>query len=108
TAPGLPMRELTREAEAIRDRLQMVAGVRRAQILGERTERMYVDFDTAKLANLGIGPEVVFAAIEAHNQLAPAGQLETEGARVYLRVNNNLTDPDELAAVPVRIGERLL
>ncbi|KJS09574.1 MAG: multidrug transporter [Gammaproteobacteria bacterium BRH_c0] len=108
TAPGLPMRELTREAEAIRDRLQMVAGVRRAQILGERAERMYVDFDTAKLANLGIGPEVVFAAIEAHNQLAPAGQLETEGARVYLRVNNNLTDPNELAAVPVRIGERLL
>src|SRR5690606_7335133 len=71
TAPGLPMRELTREAEAIRDRLQRVEGVRRAQILGERPERVHVDFDTARLANLGIGPDAVFAAIAAHNQLAP-------------------------------------
>ena len=108
TAPGLPMRELAREAEAIRDRLQRVEGVRRAQILGERPERVHVDFDTARLANLGISPDAVFAAIAAHNQLAPAGQLETAGARVYLRLDSDLSDTTQLAAVPVRIGERVL
>lgn len=108
TAPGMPMRELTREAEVIRDRLQRVEGVHKALLLGERSERLYVDFDLAKLANLGIGAQAVFDAIDAHNRLAPAGRLETDGPRIHLRVNSDLADPADLAAVPLRIGNRLL
>jgi multidrug efflux pump subunit AcrB len=108
TAPGMPMRELTREAEAIRDRLQRVEGVHKALLLGERSERLYVDFDMTKLANLGIGAQAVFDAIDAHNRLAPAGRLETAGPRIHLRVDRDLADPAALAAVPLRIGNRLL
>jgi multidrug efflux pump subunit AcrB len=108
TAPGMPMRELTREAEAIRDRLQRVEGVHKALLLGERSERLYVDFDMTKLANLGIGAQAVFDAIDAHNRLAPAGRLETAGPRIHLRVDSDLADPAALAAVPLRIGNRLL
>lgn len=105
TAPGLPMRDLTREAEAIRDRLQQVVGVRRAQLLGERQERIFIEFDNDRLANLGISPAAIFAEIQAHNRLQPTGQLETEGARVYLRLDADLADPRQVARVPVRIGD---
>jgi multidrug efflux pump subunit AcrB len=108
TAPGLPLRELTREAEAIRDRLQRVEGVHKALLLGERSERVYLNFDSAKLANLGISQQMIFDAVEAHNRLAPAGRIETAGPRVYLRVDSDLADPRDLGAVPIRIGERLL
>ena len=108
TAPGLPMRELTREAERIRDRLQRVPGVHKALVLGERTERVYVDFDAARLNNLGVAPEAIFAAIEANNHLMAAGRLETAGPRLYLRLDADLSDPARLAAVPVRIGNRVL
>ncbi len=108
TAPGLPMRELTREAEWLRDRLQRVPGVRKALVLGERAERVYVEFDAARLNNLGIAPEAIFAAIEANNYLLPAGRLETAGPRLYLRLDADLSDPARLAAVPVRIGNRVL
>ncbi|OXR50689.1 MFS transporter [Pusillimonas sp. T2] len=108
TAPGLPMRELTRDAEALRDRIRMVPGVRKALVLGERSERVFVEFDTARLNNLGISPQAVFQAIDAHNRLLPAGHLETEGPRVYLRLDTDLSDLDELSAVPLRIGDRLI
>lgn len=108
TAPGLPLRELSREAEAIRDRLQRVEGVHKALLLGERSERLYVDFDMTKLANLGIGAQAVFDAIDAHNRLAPAGRLETAGPRIHLRVDSDLSDPAALAAVPLRIGKHVL
>ncbi len=108
TAPRMPMRELTREAEAIRDRMQRVEGVHKALLLGERSERVYLDFDSAKLVNLGISPQMVFDAVDAHNRLAPAGRIETVGPRVYLRVDSDLADPRELGAVPIRIGDRLL
>ncbi|MFW6346382.1 MAG: efflux RND transporter permease subunit, partial [Halomonas sp.] len=108
SAPGMPMRELVREAEAIRDRLQRVEGVNKAQVLGEREERMHLDFDLARLQSLGISPQAVFDAVEAHNRLLPAGRVDSEGPRVYLRVDHDLSEPEALAEVPIRIGERLI
>ncbi len=108
TAPGLPMRELTREAEAIRDRLQQVDGIHKALLLGERSERVFLEFDVPRLTNLGISPQAVFDAIAANNQLIPAGQMDLAGPRVYLRMDADLSDPDKLAAVPIRVGERLI
>ena len=108
TAPGLPMADLTREAEAIRDRLQRLDGTRKVLLLGERSERVFVEFDPARLANLGVRPEVIFDAIAAHNQLAPAGFIDREGPRTYLRIDSDLSARGALEAVPVAIGDRLL
>ena len=108
SAPDMPMREMVREAEVIRDRLQRVTGVNKAQVLGEREARMHVDFDLARLQSLGISPQAVFAAVEAHNRLLPAGRIDTDGPRMYLRLDQDLSDPEALAEVPLRIGERLI
>jgi multidrug efflux pump subunit AcrB len=106
TAPGLPMRELTLQAEAIRDRLQRIDGLQKALVLGERAQRVFVDFDMATLNNLGLSPQVVFDAIDANNQLVPAGLIELNGPRAYLRLDADLSDPERLAAVPIRVGQR--
>jgi multidrug efflux pump subunit AcrB len=108
TAPGLEMRELTRAAEAIRDRLQRVPGMHKAVLLAERPERVFIDFDMVRLNQLGLSPQAVFDAIDASNQLVPAGSLDLDGPRAFLRVDANLADPDQLAALPLRIGARLV
>ncbi|MFN2332204.1 MAG: efflux RND transporter permease subunit, partial [Halomonas sp.] len=108
SAPDMPMRELVRKAETIRDRLQRVEGVNKAQVLGERQERMHLDFDLARLQSLGVSPQAVFAGIEAHNRLLPAGRVDTDGPRMYLRLDQDLSDPEALAEMPIRIGERLI
>lgn len=108
TAPGLPLNELTREAEAIRDRLQHLPGLHKALLIGERPERVFLDFDMARLNNLGLSPQAVFDAIDASNQLLPAGSIELDGPRAYLRVTADLSDPERLAALPLRVGNRLM
>jgi multidrug efflux pump subunit AcrB len=108
TAPGLPMRQLTREMEAMRDRLERVEGVEKALVLGERPERVFLEFDNAQLVNLGISAEAIFDAVQAHNRLAPAGQLDSDGPRIYLRIDSDVSEPEQLASVPVRVGERLI
>ncbi|MEW5011666.1 MAG: efflux RND transporter permease subunit, partial [Cycloclasticus sp.] len=107
-APGMPMRELTREVEKVRDRVQLIDGVYKVVIFGERPERVFIEFDNAKLANLGVSALDIFAAIKANNRLLPAGQLETKGPRVYLRLNSDLSNPDDLGNVPIRIGGKLI
>jgi len=108
TAPGLPMRDLVRVAEDARDRLKRVEGVQKALLLGERQQRVFVEFDNADLVNLGISPEQIFDAINAHNALTPSGQVDTAGPRVYLRVDTDVSRLDQLRAVPLRSGQRLL
>jgi multidrug efflux pump subunit AcrB len=108
TAPGLPMRLVTRDAETIRDRIRQVPGVRKALILGERSERVFVEFDPVRLNNLGLSPTAIFEAIDAHNRLMPAGRIETNGPRLYLRLDADLSVPEALANVPLRIGERVI
>ncbi|WP_417578960.1 efflux RND transporter permease subunit [Nitrincola sp.] len=108
TAPGMPMHSLTREAESIRDRLQRVPGLQKALILGERSERMYIDFDMNRLNNLGLSAEQIFAAIEDSNSMTPAGFVDLDGPRAYLRVDADLSDPEQLAALPIRVGDHLL
>lgn len=108
TAPGMPMRELSRDAERIRDRLQQIQGVHKAILIGERPERVYVEFDAARLLSLGTTPQHIFEAIAQSNQLMPAGRMETAGARVYMRIDADLADMQQLSALPVRIGDQLL
>lgn len=108
SAPGLPMRELTRLAEPLRDRLQRLEGVHKALLLGERAERVFIEFDNARLVNLGLSAPDVFAAIDAANRLVPAGALETTGPRAYLRVDADLADLTRLEALPIRVGDHLL
>ena len=108
TAPGLPYGELLREAESVRDRLQRVPGVHKALLLGERSARVFVEFDNARLVNLGLAPQAIFEAIDASNRLVPAGRIETAGPRLHLRVDADLADPDALAALPIRAGGKVL
>ena len=108
TAPGMPMRELTREAESIRDRLQRLPGLQKAQLLAERPERVYLEFDQDRLNNLGLSAEDVLQAIEANNRLEPLGFVDLAGPRVYVRSNIDLSDIERLASVPLRIGDQLI
>lgn len=108
SAPGLPLHELAQDAETIRDKLQRIEGVQKVFLLGERPRRIHLDFDVAKLANLGISVPAVMAAIDANNRLIPAGFVETGASRVYVRVPADLSDPIALANVPLRVNDRII
>ena len=108
TAPGMPMRDLTREAESIRDRLQRLPGLQKAQLLAERPERVYLEFDQDRLNNLGLSAEEVLQAIEANNRLQPLGFVDLDGPRVYVRSNIDLSNIERLTSVPLRIGDQLI
>ncbi|AJD48351.1 acriflavin resistance protein [Isoalcanivorax pacificus W11-5] len=108
TAPELPPRLLAREAEVIRDRLARVEGVRKVDLLGERAERIFIEFDNTRIVNLGISMPAVLDAVDAQNQLAAAGYIETQGPRSYLRLTNGPTNPDTLRELPIRVEGRLL
>ncbi|MDM7456457.1 MAG: efflux RND transporter permease subunit, partial [Tepidimonas sp.] len=108
TAPKLPHDELVREAERLRDEIQRIEGVHKALLLGERTQRLFVEFDNARLVNLGLSPQAIFEAIDTSNRLVPTGRLETDGPRLHIRLDADLSDPEALVQLPIRAGGKVI
>lgn len=108
TAPGLPFRELSRQAEQLRDELSMVPGVLKAVIVADRPERVFIDFDQNKLAALGISLLDLQQQITAASRMLPAGQLETQGQALQFRLDARTDSFSELQQLPVRVNGKLI
>lgn len=104
----MPPRQLTREAESLRQRLLHVAGVKKVDILGERPERIFVEFSYAKLATLGISATSIFDALNRQNVVTPAGSIDTNGPQVFVRVEGAYDDLQKIADTPIVAGGRVL
>ena len=100
-APHLPPRLLARQAETLRQRLLHVPGVLKATIIGEQSERIFVRFDYARLATLGITAPAIFDALQRQNLVAPAGAVETRGPEVYVRLDRGYDDVDAVRRTPI-------
>ncbi|PAU51910.1 efflux RND transporter permease subunit [Pseudomonas indica] len=107
-ARGESQRLLVRDAETLRQRLLHVPGVKKVNIIGEQSERIFVEFSHERLATLGIGPQEVFAALNAQNALTPAGSVETKGPQVFLRLDGAFDELQKIRDTPVVTQGRTL
>lgn len=103
-APGLPQRQLLREAEVLRQALLQVAGVKKVNVIGEQPERIFVEFSVARLASLGISPADVFAALHKQNAVAAAGSIDTRGPQVRIRLDGGYDGLGAIRDTPLRAG----
>ncbi|WP_426399742.1 efflux RND transporter permease subunit [Ralstonia sp. R-29] len=100
-AQGEPQRALVRDAETLRQRLLHVAGVKKVNIIGEQSERIYVEFSHDRLATLGVSPQDVFAALNSQNALTAAGSVETKGPQVFIRLDGAFDELQKIRDTPV-------
>ncbi len=107
-ARGEQQRLLVRDAEALRQQLLHVAGVKKVNIIGEQPERIFVSFSHDRLATLGVTPQDIFAALNSQNVLTPAGSIETKGPQVFLRVDGAFDNLDKIRQTPVAAQGRTL
>lgn len=107
-APGEPHRALVREAESLRQQLLHVAGVKKVNIIGERPEKIFVEFSHERLATLGIAPSALFGALNDQNLLTPAGSIDTKGPQVVVRLDGAFDDLRRIEETPVVANGRTL
>jgi multidrug efflux pump subunit AcrB len=107
-AKGEPQRLLVRDAEALRQQLLHVPGVKKVNIVGEQPERIYVEFSQERLATLGVSPHAIFAALNNQNLLTPAGSIETNGPQVFIRVDGAFSELQKIRDTPIVVQDRTL
>ncbi|HBY9436104.1 TPA: efflux RND transporter permease subunit [Klebsiella pneumoniae] len=107
-ARGEPPRQLVRDAEALRQQLLHVPGVKKVNILGEQAERIYLSFSHDRLATLGLSPEAIFAALNSQNVLTAAGAIETRGGQIFIRLDGAFDRLQQIRDTPIIAGGRTL
>lgn len=100
-AKGEPQRDLARQAETLRQRLLHVPGVKKVNIVGERPERIYVEFAQDRLTTLGIAPRAIFSALAQQNLVTPAGAIEANGPQVQVRLDGAFDDLEKIRDLPI-------
>ncbi len=107
-AKGVPQRQLAREAEALRQRLLHVPGVKKINIVGERSQRIFVEFAQDRLATLGIAPRAIFSALAQQNLVTPAGAIEANGPQVQVRIDGAFDDLEKIRSLPIAANGQTL
>jgi multidrug efflux pump len=102
TAQDLSLAELKARAEDIRQRLLRVADVNKVDIIGERPQKIFIEFSHAKLATLGLTPQQIFDSVARQNAVVSGGSVDTSADRINLRVTGAFSGVAAIAAVPVQ------
>ena len=103
-APGLPPRQLTREVEALRQKFLLTPGVKKVEILGERSERIFVDVSYKRLATLGLNAGQILDALSRQNMVTPSGVVEPQGPRVEVRIDRGFDNLDQIRDLTLNAG----
>src|SRR6516225_1461499 len=101
TTDGLSLAALKDRAEDIRQRLLRVPDVNKVDIIGERPQKIFIEFSHTKLATLGVTPQQIFDSVARQNAVVSGGSVDTSADRINLRVTGAFSGAAAIAAVPV-------
>ena len=81
---GYTYAELKEYVDLLRRELLLVEDVGKIAVYGNHPEVIYVEISRARIAQLGIAPETIYASLSGQNLVTPAGRVEVDGA--YIRI----------------------
>lgn len=108
TGDGYSYEEMRQQAEKTRRLLLNVPSVQKVELIGEQEEKVYIEMDRAKLAELGISPQTITNALAQQNDMTATGMVETQTDNVYVRVSGQFDDIDAIRQMPINAGGKVL
>lgn len=108
TADGFTHRELRDYVEKARSRLLQVQDVSKAEFLGTQDERIYIEFSTHRLAELGMDRLALVQALASQNAVVPSGVIQTKNEAMLMDVSGRFESEQDLRRVNFAINGKML
>ncbi len=108
TADGFTRRELRDYVEKARSRILEVPDVSKVEIIGAQDERIYVEFSTHRLAQMGLDRLALLKALAEQNAVIPSGILQTQNDKMLVQVSGKLQSEADLKQINFSVGSRML
>lgn len=100
---GYSHRELYDITDELRDEILKIDHVGKAKIYGKQQEQIFIDFNNAKLASMGISPAALVDIVQSTNVVAPGGDILEGEDRFLLETTGNFTSVEDIRDTVIRI-----
>ena len=90
-------REIKTIADEVRDELLLIPDAAKVELAGIRAERIFIEYNNARLARLGISPTQLAQALVARNIVQPGGEVRAQFETVVLEPTGSFETVEELA-----------
>ena len=105
TGKDYSMAELNDYAKFVRDRLNTIEGTRKVEIIGSKQERIYLEARNSSLADAGITPSQIIAALRDQNIISPSGVLDTGDRAFPLLTTGNFKSVQDIENLLLPLAE---
>jgi multidrug efflux pump subunit AcrB len=107
TADGLTDRQLRDYVESTRtDIMNTVPNIGKVDLIGAQDEAIYLEFNSRRIANLGLDMPSVLLALQSQNAVAPSGVIQSGAERVSVRVSGQFANEESLKSFNLRVNDR--
>jgi len=101
TGDGYTYPQLKAAADKLRDRIRRLPDVAKVEYQGVQDERIFIEYQSSKLASAGVSPQAMAQALAAANAVAPAGTINTRSERVRLTVSGAFDSLESIRKIGV-------
>jgi len=107
TADGLTDRQLRDYVESTRtDIMNTVPNIGKVDLIGAQDEAIYLEFNSRRIANLGLDLPSILQALQGQNAIVPSGVIQSGPERVSVRVSGQFANEESLKAFNLRVNDR--
>ena len=105
TGDGFTYREIKDVADEVRDELLRQSEVAKVDIYGDQEERVFIEFNNARLSELGLSPNQLSLLLESQNIVLPGGDIRTQDEKIVLEPSGNFESVDQVRRTVIRLPE---
>ena len=102
---GYSYYELKEYAKDIRDDLVKLRDASEVEIVGTQEEQIYIEFENARLAEIGLSAGQLQGIIASTNIVFPGGQVSLEDERIVLEPTGNYESVEDLKKTLIPLGQ---
>jgi multidrug efflux pump subunit AcrB len=110
TAEGYSYREMKTISDQAKDAMLRLSESAKVDVFGEQQEHVFLEYDNAHLANLGISPSQLSEQLSSRNIVISGGSIILEDESISLEPSGNFDNIEEIKRTIIQIpgSERLL
>jgi multidrug efflux pump subunit AcrB len=105
TGAGFSLAQLHAVAKRVQDQLYIVPGVKRATLYGVQEETIWIEFSTARLAQLGFSVSTIRDALVSENVVLPGGTIDTGQREIIVVPRGEFRTVADIENVPIEIPD---
>lgn len=107
TGDGFSYEDMRKYAEKIKLDFYGIQDVKKVELVGVQLEKIFVQMQTDKLAQLGLDINSIATTIKAQTAVNASGMVEADTANSYLRITGSPDSVENIAAIPINANGKV-